>query len=76
MRQQHFECSGVRHIEGAAQRVGTGNAGAARQQHARAFRVLQRVIKQLAVIRVSAGFEQKRGQFGVAIDPGRAIQGG
>ncbi len=39
--QQQPKCRRISHVQGAPQRVGPGNAGAARQQHPRAVAVLQ-----------------------------------
>ena len=77
MSQQQFERGGVRHVQGTVQGVGSGYMRAARQQQSRAVKIFQRVMQQLAIVRIGPGVEQQLRQRGIAIDDsGRPIKGG
>ena len=74
MREQQFERVGIAHVERAPQRIRPAHPRAVFEQHARAGRMLHRVIQRFAVVRVGAGFQQHRGENRIAIDARRAVQ--
>ncbi len=74
MREQQFERIRVVHVERAPQRIRPAHPRAVFEQHARAGRILHRVIQRFAVVRIGAGFQQHRGEHRIAIDARCAVQ--